>query len=167
MLDKFKKFFKEQKEVEMIKEDTQADMSVVDINEQLAAANEALASNAVAMEKLNEQLAELMSKFEAAQAALAAVEAEKSNMLAEAAAKKLADRKAKVEMAIGENDKAAALLAATENMADEQFEAVVSALTGSMEAEAKSEMFKEVGVSAQAKVDVDEKPTHFNTFIKK
>jgi peptidoglycan hydrolase CwlO-like protein len=86
------------------------------------------------------------------------LQSEKSQMIAEATAKKLADRKAKVEAAIGENEKVEKLLAATEAMEDAAFEAIVSALNTSAETEAKSEMFTEKGVAATAdasKIDVD------------
>lgn len=151
MLDKFKKFkfFSEVKEPEMEQEDTQADLSAVDVNEQLAAANEALASNAVAMKEMGEKLAEMSAKFDAAQTALAAVEAEKAAMLAEATEKKLSARKEKIVASIG-TAKAEGVMAATKDLDDAQFEAIVSALATSIDAEAKSEMFTETGASAEA-----------------
>jgi hypothetical protein len=77
---------------------------------------------------------------------------EKAAMIADAAAKKLATRKAKVEAAIGENERAAKLLTATEQMEDAAFEAIVAALETSIDAEAKSQMFTEAGVAASADV---------------
>lgn len=95
------------------------------------------------------QVAELVSKLDEANAALAAIAAEKAAMAAEAEAKRLAARKEKVEAAIG-TEKAAGLLLATEGLDDAAFNAVVSALAGSVEAEAETELFKEVGVTAEA-----------------
>lgn len=101
------------------------------------------------LEQATAALAEMTSKFEAAQAALAAVEAEKAEMLAKAAEAKLTARKEKVVAAIG-TDKADALMAATVDMDDAQFTTVVSALAGSVEAEAKTDLFVEQGVAAEA-----------------
>lgn len=150
MLDAIrKKFFATQKEeVEMIKETEQevsakelASEVVADatLSSALAAATELNASQAAA-------LADLTSKFEAAQAALAEIEAAKAALIAEAAEKKLAARKEKVEMAIG-TAKAPALLAATESLDDVAFEAVVAAMAGSVEAESKTDLFREIGAS--------------------
>jgi uncharacterized membrane-anchored protein YhcB (DUF1043 family) len=94
-------------------------------------------------------ITDLTAKLGEATAALAAVEAEKAALAAEAEAKRLASRKEKVEAAIG-TEKAAGLLAATENLDDAAFEAVVSALAGSVDAEASTSLFKEVGVTAEA-----------------
>jgi hypothetical protein len=94
-------------------------------------------------------LAEMTGKFEGAQAALVALAAEKEAMVAAAAATKLNARKAKIEAAIG-TEKAAGLMAATEGLEDAQFDAVISALVGSVNAEANTSLFKEVGVTAEA-----------------
>ena len=108
----------------------------------------ALSEATAKLEDLSAQFAELNSKYEGAIAALSALEAEKAKMVADALAAKLAARKERVELAIG-TDKAAGLLAATENLSDDAFEAVVSALTGSVDAEAKTELFTEVGQSGE------------------
>lgn len=162
MLDKFKKFFNAEqsdKEVSMKKEDAQAELSAVEMAAQLKQAQEALSSQAADITALTELVEELSTKVTQGQAELAAAEKSKADLITDAKAKQAAARKAKVETAIGENEKAAKLLAATENMEDAQFEAVVSALAGSFEAEAKTEMFKEVGVAAEADASkVDEDP---------
>lgn len=156
MLNKLKKYFNDKKEPEMEQEDTQADLVELIEDEQLATANEALASTEATLKEMSDKIAELSAKLEQATAALAATESAKAALEAEAKAKRFAARKEKVEAAIGENEKAEKLLAATEQMEDAQFEAVVSALAGSVEQEAKSEMFKEVGVAAEAApVEVD------------
>jgi hypothetical protein len=94
-------------------------------------------------------LAEVSAKLEAAHAELAAIAAEKAELVATAAAAKLAARKEKIVAAIG-TEKADALMVATGSLDDAAFEAVVSAMTGSMDAEAKSSLFTEVGVTAEA-----------------
>lgn len=94
-------------------------------------------------------IAELTGKLEAAEAALAAVAAEKAELVAKAAAVKLAARKEKVIAAIG-TDRADALMAATEGLDDAQFSAVVSAMAVATDAETKSPLFNEVGVTAEA-----------------
>jgi hypothetical protein len=157
MLDKFKKLLNVQPaQAEVVETREQAvvpqaeldnaiaefDTVVSDLQAQLKEATTSLDAATVA-------LAELNSKYEAATAALAAIEAEKAEMIAQAAAAKAASRKEKVVAAIG-TEKADSLLLATEGLDDAAFEAVVSALVGSVEVEAKSNLFKEVGVAAQA-----------------
>jgi len=104
----------------------------------LSAAEASMASQAVS-------LAELSSKFEAVVAELASVKEAKAQLEASVKAAKFAARKEKIEMAVG-TVKADALFAATESLADAQFEAVIGAMATSMEAEAKSPAFTEQGV---------------------
>jgi hypothetical protein len=94
-------------------------------------------------------LAEMTAKLEAAHADLSKLVAEKAEMAATAAAVKLAARKEKVIAAIG-TERADALMAATEGLDDAQFAAVVSAMSVATDAEAKSPLFSEVGVTAEA-----------------
>lgn len=96
----------------------------------------------VQLESATSALAEMTGKYEAAVAQLAAIAADK-------AAAKLAARKAAVEAAIG-TEKADALLLATQGLEDAAFDNVVSALVGSVDAEAKTDLFQEVGVTAEA-----------------
>lgn len=167
MLDHLKRFFNSsEKEPEMAQEETQAAVLAVDQSAELQLA---LASQVEAFAELQNSHKELTAKFEQAQAALAVIEAEKASLVAQAAATKLEARKASVVAAIG-TEKAAAMLEATSSLGDEQFEAVVGALTTSLEVEAQSMMFKEVGVSGEvdaSKIDDANKPTHFNQFINK
>lgn len=107
----------------------------------------ALAKDSIA--SLIAEVAELKALVEAADAALAAVNAEKAALVADAEAKRLAARKEKIVAAIG-TEKADALMTATGSLDDTAFEAVVSALNGSIAAEASSDLFKEVGVAAEA-----------------
>lgn len=118
-------------------------------NEALLAAQTELAAKTDEAMALAAQVAELTAKLDEVQAIVAAVEAEKAEMLAKAAEAKLAARKAQVVAAIG-TEKADALLAATENLDDAAFAAVVSAMAGSVEAEATTSLFVEQGVAADA-----------------
>lgn len=93
-------------------------------------------------------LTEMTAKYEGAHAALTALTAEKELLLAAQAAAKMTARMGKIEAAIG-TEKAAGLMAATEGLEDAAFEAVVSALAGSVDAEAKTGMFQEVGATGQ------------------
>lgn len=102
-------------------------------------------------------LTEMTAARDAAQAALDALSAEKAEMLANAAEAKMAARKEKVVLAIG-TEKAEGLMLATQGLDDAAFEAVVSALVGSVEAEASTSLFSEVGVSASvdaSKIDAE------------
>ena len=61
---------------------------------------------------------------------------------------KMSARKSAVEASIG-TEKADAFFAATEGLDDEAFTAIATALASSMEVEANSPMFKEVGVTGK------------------
>lgn len=157
-----KQFFSGTKGSEMKQKTEQtADMSV-ELTAQLAHAQEQVVSQASAFQAIQGQFAEmqnsfaeLSTKYETAQAALAAVEDAKAALIVAAAEKQLATRKEKVEMAIG-TAKAPAVLLATENLDDASFEAIVAAFSANLEAESKSTMFTEVGVAAEAApVEVD------------
>ena len=93
-------------------------------------------------------LSKMTANFEAAQAALNAVTAEKAEMIVKTEAAKFAARKEKVVLAIGSSEKSEALMLATQDLNDVSFDAVVKALAGSVDAEASSSLFTEVGVSA-------------------
>ena len=93
------------------------------------------------------KLAEMTALHEAVQAALQSSEDVKAALIAEATQKRLDSRKAVVVASVG-TTKADALLAATDTLDDVSFNAVVSALSGSFEAEAKTDAFKEVGAAA-------------------
>ena len=104
-------------------------------------------------------LSEMTANFEAAQAALNAMTAEKAEMTVKTEAAKFAARKEKVVLAIG-TEKADGLMLATQGLDDVAFAAVVTALAGSVDAEAKAGLFSEVGVSANADTTkiVDQSP---------
>ena len=154
MLEKFKKLLGsvEAKAPEAVVEaavQAPADASFSDVRNDIEAAlgaTDVAASLAVAVEAL----ASMTANYEAAQAALNAITAEKAEMVVKAAAAKFAARKEKVELAVGKSGKSDALLAATNALDDGAFEAVVSALAGSVDAEAKTSLFTEVGATASA-----------------
>lgn len=93
------------------------------------------------------KLAEMSALYETAQASLKELADAKAALVADAAQKRMDARKEKVVASVG-TARADALLAATESLDDSAFEAVVSAMAGSFEAEAKTDAFKEVGVTA-------------------
>lgn len=149
MLKHLQKFFNAPKEEvpEMMTQEEQTVQAAVDTNAaeltaQLASASETL----VAMQA---QFAELSAKYDNVQATLSAIESEKAALVAKAAEAKLTARKEKVEAALG-TAKAPAILAATEALDDASFEAIVAAFSANLEAESKSPLFTEVGVSAEA-----------------
>ena len=94
-------------------------------------------------------LAEMTTKYEAAHTALNMYIAEKADLAVKAEAAKFTARKEKVVSAIG-TEKADGLMLATQGLDDAAFDAVVSALAGSVDVEASKDLFTEVGVSASA-----------------
>jgi len=108
-----------------------------------------LATSTSALTELQASFAELTTKFEAAQAALSIVENEKKELATKAAEARLVARKEKIVAAVG-TSQADALMAAVGGLEDAQFNAVVSAMATSREAEAQTEAFQEVGVSGNA-----------------
>lgn len=104
---------------------------------------------------LQSQLAEVSAKAEAAQAALDASEAAQAALAAQAVEKRLQERTKAVEAAVG-TEAAPALLAATEDLSDEKFNTIVSAMAASADKEATTDAFKEVGASAETPTPVVE-----------
>jgi predicted RNase H-like HicB family nuclease len=91
----------------------------------------------------------MTAKYEAAMTALTVFEADKAKMVADALEVKMNARKEQIVLAVG-TSKADGLMLATENLDDTAFNAVVSALTGSVDSQEDTKLFKEVGVAAQA-----------------
>jgi chromosome segregation ATPase len=134
----------------------------------LAQATEQVEILKVEKEQLTAQLAEAAAQLESLKEFAAAAEAEKARLVAEAEAARLNARKEKIVAAVG-TERADALMAATEALGDEQFNAVVAALNVSAAVEAQSEMFTEVGADAPTnpeKVDEADKPVHFSKYMK-
>ncbi len=157
MLDRFKKYFSasnadnpasadNNEEVEMtVEQKATADAMAAQLKE----AQTTLTSQAADLEALTDLVAELSSKFEAAQAALSASEQSKADLVADTFAKKMVARKEKVT-AIAGTIKAEEFMTTAEAFSDEQFDAVVGLMAASFDAEAKSPMFNEKGVAAEA-----------------
>jgi len=152
MLDKFKKLLgnaEPQEQLEQVIVEAVADNS----NEALAKLQADFDSYKADAEQLLTQataeVAELKTKLEAANSVIAAAEQAKAIAEKQALETKMAARKEKIVAAIG-TEKADGLMLATEALDDAAFNAVLSALAGSVEAEASTEMFKEVGVDAKA-----------------
>lgn len=149
-----KKFFSGEKGSEEMKENpSQASTPAVDkeLAAQLTQAQATLATQSEELAALTKMVGELSAKFEQTNAALEASEATKAALVAEATAKRLATRKEAIVAAVG-TSKADSLMAATESLDDTQFNAIVGAMAASFEAEAKSKMFTEAGVAAEAVV---------------
>ena len=152
MLDKFKKLLgntEPQEQLEQVIVEAVADNS----NEVLAKLQADFDSYKAEADQLLTQataeVAELKTKLEAANAVIAAAEQAKALAEKQTLETKMAARKEKIVAAIG-TEKADGLMLATEALDDAAFNAVLSALAGSVEAEASTEMFKEVGVDAKA-----------------
>ena len=165
MLEKLKKGFNEvfgtnQEEVNMEDVVTQPDLSAPNETADLAVQ---LASQVSAFSELQSKFSELSAKYEAAQASLAALEATKEDLVAKAAQDKLAAREKSLVDAIG-TLKAKEMLSTLSVLDDTSFDAVVSTMKVNLDAEAKSELFTEKGVTAEAATVVQ--PTHFKNFIK-
>lgn len=109
---------------------------------QITELSTALATAVKAVEAADARVAELQALVDAA-------EAEKAEAAVKAAEAKTAARKEKIVAAVG-TVRAEAVAAATEGLADAAFDAVLSAMTLSVEAEATSPLFTEAGVTAEA-----------------
>lgn len=118
------------------------DSHKADANALLEAADEA-------NQELKAQLEAVLAQVEELKQFAEAAEAEKARLAAEAEAARLAARKEKIVAAVGEGERADALMAATKALEDAAFAAVVAAVTTSTVVEAKSPMFNEVGVAAE------------------
>lgn len=151
MLDKFKKYFSAKVDNTPASAETQEEVDKMTVEEKATADAMAaqLKAQAADIEALTEMLGELSTKFAAANEALLTAEKSKADLVADVAAKKLAARKEKV-VAIAGTEKAEAFMANAESFSDEQFEAVVGLMAASFDAEAKSPMFNEKGVAAEA-----------------
>lgn len=110
--------------------------------------------------------AELTSKVEQMTALLAASETAQAELAAQAEAKVQTERTAKLAAVIG-TVKAPEMTASLKGLDDSSFDLVVSSMSANLTEEAKSAMFTEAGVSADAGTVVEEKPTHFNQYLPK
>ena len=171
MLDKFKKIFsadadntaKAETEEEVLSMTETKELPELSAGANTAELTAALATSESALTTLQSSFAELNNKYTEAATKLAAIEAEKADLVAKAAEAKLAARKEKLELAVGDV-KAAVLLTTLESLDDNAFGIVVESMTVNLDAEAKSALFVEAGVTAEA---AEIKPTHFKDYIKK
>jgi hypothetical protein len=111
----------------------------------------ALASAVALAQEVEAQRDELAVK-------LAAVEAASASAAEQAAAAKVKAREDKLIALLG-TERAAPVIQATSGLPDEGFEAVVAAMTTAAAVEAKSPMFTEAGVQAEASASVAEGPS--------
>lgn len=114
---------------------------------------EAFTKLQAAFAEQTEQVVALTAALQEASTLLATFSAEKEMATQVAKESKMAARKAVVVTNIGEL-KADAFLAATEMLDDTAFEAVTQALVGTVQQEANTALFKEVGVDAKADTSV-------------
>ncbi len=154
MLDAIRKKFSKQPSGEKV-EMTKTTLPDMALETQLAAALSQITNQQADFQALTEMVEELSAKFEASTKALAASELTKASLVAEASVKRLKARSEAITKAVG-TSKLESLMTATENLADAQFEAIVSAMAASFDAEAKSPMFQEAGVGGETKVIVEQ-----------
>ena len=128
---------------------------------------ELVASLTAKLESSDLIIQELTAKLNVAEQTLSAIAAEKQALVQAALEEKMNARKELIINTVG-TAKADALFAATEKLEDEQFNAIVDAMASNLDAEASSSKFQEQGVTASASPEaVEDKPVHFNKFIKK
>lgn len=166
MLTHLKKFFKAPEginveEVDMTTKEGQPELVVDDKTTELTAQLEVATSQ---LADAQASVATMSAEIETLKTAFAAIEKEKSDVLAKALTDKVQARREKVEATLG-TEKSEEVLAATANLDDASFDSIVSAFANSFEKEATSATFQEKGLTATTEVDV--KPTHFKQFIKK
>lgn len=131
---------------------------------QLAEANEMLTANQDTIATLNSNIANMANEIEGYKQKLESLQqyAEEAEAKALAAAeemkaKELADKKAQLADVIGaDNPGFDKTFAALEGLNAEAFNVVLSGFKASFEAEAKSEMFTEVGLSGEAEPKTEE-----------
>lgn len=113
-------------------------------------------------------LAELNSKLEALSEFAAQAEAHAEALRVDAENKALAEKREKLANVIGaQNPKFDAVFAPLAGLEASAFDVVISAMAASFEAEAKSEMFTETGVSGEAEVKAEDTSLNITKFLKK
>lgn len=157
MLDKFKKLIgsdQEAKQEDNLKVDSEAIAALnAELDQFKLEASQLLEASKLENEKLSADLKTTQEALIEAKGKLKEIEEAKAAAEKQALETKLAIRREKIVAAIG-TDKADGLMAATEGLDDAGFDAIVSALAGSVKAEANTELFKEAGVDAKAKSPV-------------
>lgn len=151
-----KKFSKPaQATTEKVPEMTTQEQQPTAANEQLAEMAAALATATEIQTAMQEQLAALQSKYDLATAALAQSTEAQAALIANAKAAVMTSRTASLSAIMGDV-KGPQMAASLESLSDETFATVLSGYAASFEAESKSSMFTEAGVSAKSKQPVEE-----------
>lgn len=149
MLDHLKKVFQTE-QVETSAEVAELTASVTSLTSQLDA-------SVNLVNELTTKVEELSASLEAANAIVAKAEAEKNEIIENVFNQKMNARKERIVASVG-TAKADTLFEATKSLADTEFDAVVGAVENTFKTEASSEMFEEVGASAEVVVaNVEEK----------
>lgn len=154
MLKEVMKYFKpaqadSQEEVTSMTTEKDQALLATDITTTTAELTAQLSTVTESLTTLQASFAELQTQLEAAQAVSAALEADKAALVAEDATKVAATRLTKLEAVLG-TEKAPVMLASLSGLDEASFETVLSGMAATYEAEAKSEMFQEKGVAAEA-----------------
>lgn len=170
MLDYLKKFYKEvEKEVEMSVEKPEAQAELANVEaaaEQFATLQASFDTQAAQLAAALESVASLTASLETAKASLEGFEAAATQAVADAEAIRMDARLTTLKANLGD-DQAPAIFEATKNLDDTAFAAICSAMGKTLSAEANSDLFTQVGVETKAEANVEQKPVHFNTFMKK
>lgn len=111
----------------------------------------ALEQSEASVATLTAQLAEAMEKLASVDEILAKAEADKQALVEAAEKARTEARMSAIVYAVG-TAKADALFSATKSLGDEEFNAIVSAMQGTLEVEAESALFTEVGATAEVDV---------------
>lgn len=161
MLDALKKAVGIQEAKEQVAPvEAQQDLTNLGVNEQLQEALNEIITKDAALQELNVKLGDMAKEIEGYKEQLSALqefakEAEAKALAAaeEMKAKELADKKAQLAEVIGaDNPDFDKTFAALEGLNSEAFSVVLNGFKASFEAEAKSPMFNEVGVSGEAEM---------------
>jgi len=124
------------------------DITTAELTAQLSTVTEAMTT-------LQAEFAELSTKYAAAEAALTASAQAQEMLISQAKAAKMEARTASLSAVMGDV-KGPQMAVALESLGDDAFATVLSGYAASFEAESKSEMFSEKGVSAEAAPVVEE-----------
>lgn len=152
MLKQLKKFLNPEESQMMAPAEEKEQLAAIELAAPIMAADDIVAQFAAYKEQLatsDTTFKTMLAQYEEVKKELEALKAEKQLAAVEAKKIKMEVRGKQLSSIIGDT-KAPALLAATEDMDDVKFDAIVEAMSMSVTAEAKSEMFSEKGVDVKA-----------------
>lgn len=135
----------------MTTQETQPELAVDNKTAEMATQ---LATATETMTAMNEKFAAMQADFDKVSAKLAAVEAEKAEMVNKAKEVMMASRKEKMSAVLGDVE-SIPVLASLESADEVTFNTVLNAFAVNRKAEANSEMFTEKGVTAETKVEAE------------